>query len=106
MGNYYTIELNETTAGNALSARYPVSFSGGIDIPFFFTNHSAGFVYGDSLKCSVSFHYVRLKHVHGHLSQPPDLLLNYCKTVDYRIHQNAQKLSEYQILLKNLDCVD
>ena len=106
MGNYYTIKLSETTAGTALPASFPVSFSGGSFTPFFFTNHSAGFVYGDSLKCSVSFHYVRLKHVHGHLSQPPDSVLNYCNTVDYRIRQNVQKLSEYQILLKNIDCVD
>jgi hypothetical protein len=106
MGKNYSLVLNETTAGTALPASYPVSISSGTFTPFFFTNHSVGFVYGHTLKCSVSFHYVRLRHVHGHLSQPPDSVLNYCNTVDYTIYHNERKITEYQIIFNNIDCVD
>jgi hypothetical protein len=106
MEKNYSLVLNEPTVSTALPASYPVSISADVFVPFFFTNHSAGFVYGHSLKCSVSFHYVRLKHIHGHLSQPPDSVLNYCNTVEYTFHHNTRKLSEYQIYFNNIDCVD
>lgn len=99
MEKHYTLVLNGPIVGTALPADYPVNFTGGLSSAVPYLNKSASFVFGQTLRCSISLRTTMLLHQGGHLSQHPDPFIKTNVPAIYRVQHNVACKAAYCIFI-------
>ena len=97
MGKHYTIALNGPFIGAALTADYPVNFTGSLNVAVPNLSISAACPFGLSLRCSISLRTAMLRHPGGHVSQYPDPFDFANFPVNYGANHNVAHTAAYTV---------